>query len=102
MVLLTKRASSRSLRQILRGMSRAERKRLTEEVIRAQNRGISNGTLKAMQRAGRVPKRLTAEQVQQATVTQIRDALSGVLAFTGSAMSGTVRSIAIGLYEEAE
>ena len=101
-VLLAKRASSRSMRQILRGMGRAERKRLTTEVIRAQNPGISNGTLKAMQRASRVPKRLTAEQVQQATVTQIRDALSGVLAFTGSAMSGTVRSIAIGLYEEAE
>lgn len=56
--------------------------------------------VKAMQRSGELPKRLSNTQVRSATLTQIRDALSGTLGFLGSASSGLVKSIAIGVYGE--
>jgi len=33
-------------------------------------------------------------------VTQIQDALGAAIGFTGSAISGNVRTVAVGLYEE--
>ncbi|MEX0730699.1 MAG: hypothetical protein WED00_09855 [Aquisalimonadaceae bacterium] len=102
MVKMTKAASSRSMIDILRGLTRAERTRLTKELIRIQNPRISNSMLKAVQRGGRVPKRLTAPQVRRATITQVRDALSSAFAFAGSTTSGTVSSFGIGVYEEAQ
>lgn len=102
MVKMAKASSSRSMIDILRGLNRPERTRLTKELLRVQHPGVSNAMMKALQRSGKSPKRLTSSQVRRATITQIRDALSGSFAILGSTASGTVRSIAIGIYEEIE
>ena len=49
--------SSRSLLDILKGMSRSERKRMTEEIIRINHPGVSNKKLKQMIQGGVYPKR---------------------------------------------
>lgn len=87
---------------LLRTLNRAERKRLTEELLRAQNPEITRRMLKYAQRSGELPTRLSSTQIRQATLHQIRDSIGATLAFTGSAQSGVIKGLAIGLYEELE
>ena len=58
--------------------------------------------LKLRQLSRELPKRFTPTQLKHATVTQIQDALGASIGFTGSALSGNVRTLAVGLYEEIE
>jgi hypothetical protein len=73
-----------------------------EEVIRMENPGISGGALKAMLRAGLYPKRFTMLQVSHAVKTQLKDAISAALTFTGSGLSGVVREYAVGIAQSFE
>lgn len=91
-----------TVKAALTKLSRAERKRLTQEIIRANMPGISSKMMKAMQRAGTFPKRYTSIQLSRSTQLQIKDALAATLAFSGSALSGTMRNLAIGVYEEID
>lgn len=95
-------ATGRSTSDLLREMNRAERKRLTEELLKAQNPQITQRMLKYGQRAGSLPTRYSATEIRQATIHQIRESIGAALAFTGSAQSGVIKGIAIGLYEELE
>lgn len=93
-------ASSRSLLEILKGMSRAERKRITEEIIRVNHPKVSNRLLKQMIRGGQYPKRLSNTSINTALMLHLKDAIGATLSFSGSASSGIVRNAAIGIYEE--
>ena len=87
-------------RQALEGLSRAERKRLTEEVARIRYPGISNKMLKFRQRAGEIPKRYSNEAVRATTIRQIKESLGVGLTFTGSAMGGAFRHVAVAIVSE--
>lgn len=63
---------------------------------------LQRAQLKLRQRSKALTKRYSATEINHATVTQIRDSLGAAIGFTGSAVSGNVRTIAVGLYEEAE
>jgi hypothetical protein len=90
MVRVAQRTTGKSLVAVLKGLSRQERRRLTEEIIRSQNRGISNGRLKAMIRAGIYPSRYTGLQVSEGVRRQLMDALGASISFAGSATGGLV------------
>jgi len=92
--------SSKSSLDILKGLSRAERKRLTEDIIRLNHPGVSNKILKQMVRSGQFPKSYSGIQFTQALKLQLKDAVGASMSFTGSALSGNVNSLAIGIYEE--
>ncbi len=95
-----KAASGKSTREILKSMSRSERKRLTNEVIRNNHPGISNKVLKSLVRKGQYPKRYSALQINDALVSQFKDIVGATLSFTGSATSGTVRTLTFGIFED--
>lgn len=99
MVKMMQRSGS-TTREALQGLNRSQRRRLTEEVIRMNRPGISNGMRKSLVRSGAFPKRYSNVQIQQATKVQISDAVAAGLAFTGSSLAGEVRNLAIGVYEE--
>lgn len=99
LMLTTRAATGKSFTEILKGMSRAERKRLTEEIIRVNHPGISNGALKSMVRSNLYPKRFSNIQITEALKLQIKDAIGATLSFTGSATAGSVNGIAVGIYE---
>lgn len=101
MVLMAKKATGKSTLAILKGLNRSERSRLTKELQKVQNPRLSNAALKAMRQSGELPKRFNRTQLKEATATQIRDALGGAFGFAGSAASGVVRSIAVGVFEGA-
>ena len=98
-VLTMRAATGKSFMSVLKGLGRTERKRLTEEIIRVNHPGISNGALKAMVRANAYPKRYSNLQITESLKLQLKDAIGATLSFTGSATSGAVKSLAIGVYE---
>jgi len=101
-VLNLKKASSKSFKEILKGLNRHERKRLTEEIIRSQNPGISNKTLKALVRSGAYPARYSQLILTQSLKLQLKDAVGAALSFSGSATTGVIRRVYVGVIEELE
>lgn len=107
-MVLNLKSAGTPIKEALKGLSRQQRKRLTEELIRIQNPSMSNGTLKALIAAGIHPKRFGKIEIRSAIRRQIRDAISASLSFSGSATSGVIRNpqsipnIAIALVEEFE
>ena len=91
MVLALRASTGRGMLEVLKGLSRQQRKRLAEEVVRLENPGISNGALKALVRAGEFPKRFTQLGVNQAIRNQLKDALNAALGLASSATGGLVR-----------
>lgn len=87
-----KASSSAKAINWLKTLSRAERKRITEEIIRAQNPGISNGGIRAAMKAGVYPKRYPAEAVQKSLQRELTSALVNSSAFAGSALTGTLKN----------
>ena len=99
-VLALRRATGRELGSILRQLSRAERKRLTQEIIRMQLPDISNSAMKDLIRAGKFPARFTASQISDALFAQLRDAISATMAFGSSAVSGDVKLLYVDIFQE--
>lgn len=93
---------------VLKGLSRQQRKQLTEEIIRGQNPGISNKALKALVAAGMYPKRFGKWELSSTVRMQLKDAVGATLSFIGSATGGVVRDpkrvpdMAIAVFEEFE
>lgn len=88
---LMKATSSSKAIEWLKNLSRTERKRITEEVIRTQNPGISNAGIKAAMRLGKYPKRFPKEALQHSLQRELANALNNTSAFISSAATGTVR-----------
>jgi hypothetical protein len=100
LVLHLSRTTSKSMFQILKGLSRQQRKTLMEELIRANNPGISNAMMKAIMRTGKIPKRFTPLQIEHSVKKQLGEALSALLGFGGSAYDGLVNKAASGNFVE--
>lgn len=96
------------LKDALKGLSRQERKRLTEEIIRANNPGISNKALKALVAAGQYPKRFTNFDISNTLRLQLKNAIGAALSYSGSATGGVIRDpnrikqFIVGVIEEFE
>ena len=87
---------------LLQGLNRAERKSLTQEIIRMNEPSArhSNRVLKRLIKEGHYPKRYTGTQISQRMSVQLLDGVGATMSFAGSASSGVVKSLAIGVYEE--
>ncbi|MBT9303541.1 MULTISPECIES: NAD synthetase [Pseudomonas] len=94
--------TGRSWYELSKGLTRQQRKALTKELLSLKDPSLSNKLLKLRQRSGELTKRYSATEINHATVTQIRDSLGAAIGFTGSALSGNIRTVAVGLYEELE
>ena len=96
------------LKEALKGLSRQQRKHLTEEIIRANNPGINNKALKALVAAGQYPKRFTNFDIGNSLRMQLKDEIAASLSFGGSATAGVIRDpgrikqFIVGVYDEFE
>jgi hypothetical protein len=99
-VLALQRATGRELPDILKGLSRAERKRLSQELLRMQKPGLSNAAMKGLIRAGSFPKRFATTQVTELLFAQLRDAISATLAFGSSGLNGVLRLVYVDVFQE--
>ncbi|ADD75754.1 MULTISPECIES: hypothetical protein [Pantoea] len=89
---LMRGASSARAIEWLKTLSRAERKRITQEIIRIQNPGISNSGIKAIMHMGGYPKRFPTEALQKSLQKELANAIINTSAFAGSALTGTIRN----------
>ncbi|MBV4451111.1 MULTISPECIES: NAD synthetase [Pseudomonas] len=99
-VMTTKNTTGRTLTDILRRMSRQERAKLTNEVLRLQNSRHPREMIRLKQLAGTLPKRFSNVQLRQDLLIQLADQVGAALAVTGSGLSGNINSVVIGIYEE--
>ncbi|UVM73163.1 NAD synthetase [Pseudomonas alvandae] len=93
--------TGKSWYQLLKGLSRQERSKLTKELLTLKDPSLTAKLLKLQQRAGALPKRYSSAEIRHATLTQIKDSLGGALGIIGSYTGdGAVKTVAVGLYEE--
>ncbi|POA53362.1 NAD synthetase [Pseudomonas sp. FW507-12TSA] len=95
--------TGKSWTQLLKGLNRQERARLTKELLTLRDPSLTPKLLKLKQRTEGLTKRYSTTQIRHATLTQMQDALGAVLSTTGSIRSGnlgTAKTLAVGLYEE--
>ncbi len=97
---LSKRATGKPLREVLRGLSRQERRKLTDELLKMQDPRLTPKLLKLKQAAGNAPKRIPAARIKPISAIHRNDAISAALGITSSAASGNTKTLAIGIYEE--
>ncbi len=100
--LATRRATGKTMVEVLKGLNRAERVRLTEEIIRMRNPGISNKLLKQFVRSGTYPRRFTQLHISNYMRNQLQASLAAALSYGGSASGGLVRRFAVAVIEEVE
>jgi hypothetical protein len=87
-VLVTKAATGKPMKAVLKGLSNKERLRLTSEL--RKYRKYTPG----------MPKRYTRVEIREQAKIQRKDLVAALLAIGGSIQSGTLKSMAVGLYEE--
>lgn len=96
MVLLARNGTGKSLLTILKGLSRQERKKLTEEIIRAHHPGISGQELKVMLSRGIFPKRYANKEISKGILRQLTDAVNSAMGVVGSATGGLIAQASAG------
>ena len=102
MVKILQAQTRKTLPEILKGLDRVERKRLTREINRLNNPGASTASIKAMERSGALAKRYDNSTLLQSITLQLKDSIGATLTFTGSAASGSIRAVAIAIYEKTD
>ncbi|CRM02922.1 hypothetical protein [Pseudomonas sp. 31 R 17] len=100
MVSTLKKATGKNTHQVLKGLNRQERVKLTRELLSINHPDMTRKMIKLKQMAGEIPKRYTSAEVKHGTLLQMLDALGAVSAVAGSVRAGNIRIIAVGLYEE--
>ncbi|WP_330209161.1 NAD synthetase [Pseudomonas sp. AM4(2022)] len=99
-VMTIKHTTGRDLNDILRRMSRQERAKLTNEVLRLQNSRHPQEIIRLKQLAGTLPKRFSNTRLRHDLLNQLSDQVGAALAMTGSGFSGNINPMLIGIYEE--
>jgi hypothetical protein len=97
---VTTKTTEKPLRQVLKGLTRQERAKLNDELLRIRDPRLTPKLLKLEKANGRASKRISATRMQHATATHIKDVLAASLSVTSSATNGNVRTLAVGIYEE--
>lgn len=97
---MLKKATGKNTHQVLKGLNRQERVKLTKELLSINHPDMTRKMVKLKQMAGEMPRRHTSAEVRRGTIMQMLDAVGAVSGLAGSVRSGNIRIIAVGLYEE--
>lgn len=105
LVNVTRAATGKSMRQVLKGLNGHEREKLTKELLKVADPQMSTKMRKLLQMSGELPKRFTPTQLKHATYVQLGDAMGAGVSVWGLKRSDNykqAKTFAIGLYEEGE
>jgi hypothetical protein len=94
------RTSGRPLIEVLRGMTRAERKRLAQDLARYTGDATTRRQFIRLAREGKITSIFRRHEVTRGVVRQLLNAVSSGLTFTGSAGFGVLRTITVRLVLE--
>lgn len=93
-------STGRTTKDVLKGLNRQERAKLTAELLALRDTRLTSKVLKLRQVTGELPKRYSQKQFRHAVLTQIADMTGAGLAVYSSSDSGNLGSIAVGFYQE--
>ena len=99
-IITTTQVTGKSIRQVLKGLTRQERAKLNDELLKIRDPRLTSKLLKLEKANGKLSKRISATAMRHATATHIMDVLAASLSFTSSATSGNLKTLAVGVYEE--
>lgn len=97
MIRILRNSTRKSALEVLKGLSRQERKRLTEELVRASNPGLSNHEIRVL--IGRnilpkgVTKRMSNDAISSGVRKQLLESVNASLGIVGSATGGLMSQI---------
>lgn len=74
--------------QVLKGMSRAERKRLAQDIAEYSGKAATRRQFIRLVRAGKFPKIFTQRQISNAVTERLLESIGSTLDIGGSAWSG--------------
>ena len=94
------KTSGRPLKEILKGMDRAQRKRLAQDLARYSGEAPTRRTFVRLAREGKIPKIFTSEQVKAGVVKQTLEAIGAGLDLANSAAFGVINKVAVYFVEE--
>jgi hypothetical protein len=94
------RASGRPVTQVLRTWTRAERKRLAQDIARYAGVAPTRHEFIRLVRANRIPKLFTAWQIRRAANIELLNVASTALTYLDSANFGVIRELVLHLAEE--
>lgn len=94
------KTSGRPLLEILKGMNRAERKRLALDLASYSGEASTRRQFIRLAREGKIPKIFTPEQVKAGVVKQTLEAIGGGLDIGNSAAFGVIHQVAVYFAEE--
>jgi hypothetical protein len=91
-VMILKKTSGKATIDILRGMSRQERRRLTEELLESNNPGLSRSKIKDLTnlKTKSFPKRYSTRAINVGVREQLLNAVGAMGNVVGSATSGLI------------
>jgi hypothetical protein len=92
--------TGRPLVQVLRGMSRAERKHLAQDLARYSGQAATRRQFIRLARQGKIPKVIRQEAINQAVLNQMLSSIEAGISLIGSGMNGTVRSLIVYFVED--
>lgn len=88
MVMMLRNTTGKSMRSVLQGLSRQERKKLTEEIIRTSDGGINHAALRKLLPLQKSKTRFDTSAINDGIRRQLMDAAGAALNVVGSASSG--------------
>lgn len=84
------RTTNRPLTQVIKGMTRSERKKLAQDIARYADKAKTRKQFIRLARAGHIPKIFTRNQISKALISQLLESLSTVLTVSDSARAGVI------------
>ena len=100
-VLQIRSSTGKSLNQIIKGLNRAERKRLAQDLARYNNVANTRRQFIRMSRAGEIPKLFTRHQINSLLTHELLNAIGTTLSYAGSGTGGAARSMIVHFAEES-
>ncbi|MGH9759739.1 MAG: hypothetical protein ACREDR_24570 [Blastocatellia bacterium] len=100
-IMVLRRSSGRPFVDLLKGMSRPERKRLAKELATMTGDAASGKEFKALVRAGKLPAIFSQTAINEGIRLRLMDAVGGSLGLVGSARDGVIHGIGESLIRES-
>jgi hypothetical protein len=94
------RASGKPIGQVLKGLSRAERKRLAQDLARYSGKAPTRRQFIRLARQGKLPKIIRREAISRSILNESLNSISTGLSMIGSGTSGVIHGLIMYFVEE--
>jgi hypothetical protein len=99
-VLRLQASSKKTLKEIIRGLNRAERKKLAQDIALYTNQAQTRKQFIRLAKEGRIPKIFRRHEINDLLVHHLLNSIGTAFSFAGSSVNGVTRSMVVHFAEE--